>query len=67
MHELKLNRDIWFAVQNAIIDIDEIVGDDIAITIILHDRKGGIYTVTDGHSDDLEIKFTDDLLNLPTK
>jgi hypothetical protein len=65
MHELKISRELWAAVNSAMIDIDEAQrGQDIVVTIILHDREGGIYTVTDGHPDDLEIRFTDDLLNI---
>jgi hypothetical protein len=67
MHELKISREAHKAVNLAMIDIDIVVGDKIAVTIILHDQKGGIFTLTDGHADDLEIRFTDDLLNLPTK
>ena len=55
--ELKISREAWAAVQRALIDIDEIVGNDIAVTVILHDRKGRLYTVTDGAPGDLEIRF----------
>jgi hypothetical protein len=67
MHELKISLKARQEVNHALICIDEIVGNDIAVTIILHDKTGGIFTLTDGHADDLEIRFTDDLLNLPTK
>lgn len=67
MHELKISRKAHFAVSMAMISIDEAVGDTIAVTIVLHDGKGGIFTLTDGFADDLQIRFTDDLLNLPTK
>lgn len=67
MHELKISNKARAMVNHAMISLDEIVGDDIAVTIILHDKNGGIFTLTDGHNDDLEIRFTDDLLNLPTK
>ncbi len=64
MHELKISKKAWGAVNQALISIDEIVGNNIVVTVVLHDRNGGIYTLTDGHPDDLEIKFTDDLLNI---
>jgi hypothetical protein len=64
MHKLKISKKAWGAVNQALISIDEIVGNNIVVTVVLHDRNGGIYTLTDGHPDDLEIKFTDDLLNI---
>lgn len=57
MREMKISREAWAAVQHALINIDEVVGDDIAVTIVLHDAKGRLYTATDGPPDDLEIRF----------
>lgn len=60
MHELKISPKAWAAVQQALISIDEVVGNKIAVTIILHDQKGGIYSQTDGPAGDLVVKFAGD-------
>lgn len=57
MHELKINKATMMALNMALINLDELVGDTIAVTIILHDAEGGIYTLTDGPPGDLEIRF----------
>lgn len=57
MHELKINREIWRAVNHALISIDAVVGNEIAVTIILHDTEGGIYTMTDGPPGELDIRL----------
>ena len=57
MRDLNISKEAWFAVNSSLIAIDEIVGSDIAVTIILHDQQGRMYTVTDGPPGDLQIKF----------
>jgi hypothetical protein len=57
MKELKISREAHVAVNDALISIDEIVGNDIAVTVILHDREGRIFTLTDGPPGELEIKL----------
>lgn len=56
MKTLPVSAGVRTVLNLALISIDEAVGPDIAVTIVLHDRLGRLFTLTDGPPGELDIR-----------
>lgn len=55
MKNLPVSAGVRSILNLALIDIDQVVGPGIAVTIVLHDQRGRLFTLTDGPPGDLQI------------